>query len=121
MIATMACDALTIAIRYSAVRCQFGSSSNEELPILEYQTQQHRLFPYLAGSYILKFLGQTLFNHFISFLLNSFSQQDSEDGKKLLASMGAELHALSCAAKALASWFARDTIQECREGKRKHF
>lgn len=30
--------ALTIAVRYAAVRKQFGPDSEEEIPILEYQT-----------------------------------------------------------------------------------
>lgn len=40
-IATLSlCKAITIAIRYSAVRKQFGpDDSNEELPVLEYQSQ----------------------------------------------------------------------------------
>lgn len=35
--------ALTIAIRYSAARCQFGPTEDEEIPILEYQTQVNTL------------------------------------------------------------------------------
>jgi len=31
--------ALTIAIRYCAVRKQFGPTENNELPVIEYQTQ----------------------------------------------------------------------------------
>lgn len=31
------------------------------------------------------------------------------------AELGKEIHALSCASKPLASWIARDAIQECRE------
>uniref|UniRef100_A0A674HE18 Acyl-coenzyme A oxidase n=1 Tax=Taeniopygia guttata TaxID=59729 RepID=A0A674HE18_TAEGU len=31
--------ALTIAIRFSAARCQFGPAEDEEIPVLEYQTQ----------------------------------------------------------------------------------
>lgn len=31
------------------------------------------------------------------------------------AQLGREIHALSCASKPLASWLARDAIQECRE------
>lgn len=41
--------ALTIAIRYSGVRKQFGPGE-EEIPVLEYQTQQYRLLPYLAAT-----------------------------------------------------------------------
>merc|ERR1719158_2762866 len=41
--------ALVIAVRYSAVRKQFGPAGGEELPVLSYQTQQRRLMPYLAA------------------------------------------------------------------------
>uniref|UniRef100_M4B9A9 Acyl-coenzyme A oxidase n=1 Tax=Hyaloperonospora arabidopsidis (strain Emoy2) TaxID=559515 RepID=M4B9A9_HYAAE len=47
--------ACTIAIRYSAVRQQGfdanNPSSKEELSVLDYQTQQYRLFPLLAAAY----------------------------------------------------------------------
>lgn len=54
------CDALkkalTIAIRYSAVRRQFSSGSGkEENKILDYMTHQFRLFPLLAATYALSF------------------------------------------------------------------
>uniref|UniRef100_A0AAR5PQV9 Acyl-CoA oxidase/dehydrogenase middle domain-containing protein n=2 Tax=Dendroctonus ponderosae TaxID=77166 RepID=A0AAR5PQV9_DENPD len=47
--------ALTTALRYSAVRRQFAPSEGEqEVAILEYQTQQYRLLPHLAAAYMLK-------------------------------------------------------------------
>ncbi|XP_013145938.1 PREDICTED: peroxisomal acyl-coenzyme A oxidase 3-like [Papilio polytes] len=47
--------AIVIAIRYSAVRRQFGpENSTEELPVLEYQQQQVRLLPYLATTFALR-------------------------------------------------------------------
>lgn len=41
--------ALTIAIRYAAVRRQFGPNDKEEVPILEYQAHVSR--QHLANSY----------------------------------------------------------------------
>lgn len=35
--------ALSIAIRFSAARCQFGPTDDEEIPVLEYQTQVNTL------------------------------------------------------------------------------
>ncbi|PIK56217.1 putative peroxisomal acyl-coenzyme A oxidase 3 isoform X5 [Apostichopus japonicus] len=45
-------SAVSIAIRYSAVRRQFGPTKEGEIPVLEYQLQQWRLLPYVAGCYI---------------------------------------------------------------------
>ena len=52
--------------RYAAVRKQFGPSPDNELPILEYQTHQCRLFPHLACGFVYYVLGETLFRVRIS-------------------------------------------------------
>lgn len=52
--------ACTIAIRYSAVRQQGGGggkSKRPEMAVLDYPTQQHRLFPLLASCYAFHFTG----------------------------------------------------------------
>lgn len=109
MIAQGMCDALTISIRYSCIRRQFsGSEEQEEQPIIEYQTQQYRLIPYLAAAYVLKYFGHSIFNEYVSFLLKTFSEPDKEDVKI----MGSEIHVLSSSSKPLASWLARDAVQE---------
>ena len=48
---------LSVAIRYSVVRRQFknSSKSKEEVKLLDYQTQQMKLFPYLARALAQKF------------------------------------------------------------------
>lgn len=41
---------LKIAIRFAAMRKQFGKPGDkEEIPLIEYPLQQYRLFPYLAN------------------------------------------------------------------------
>ena len=55
-----------LARRYAAVRKQFGPSPDNELPILEYQTHQCRLFPHLASGFVYYVLGETLFRVRIS-------------------------------------------------------
>ncbi|ODN04890.1 Peroxisomal acyl-coenzyme A oxidase 3 [Orchesella cincta] len=110
MIAQLMCDALTIAVRYSCVRRQFGRG-DEELPVIEYQTQQYRLIPYVAAVYVVKYFGHSIFDRYVDFLFESFSEPDKETVKM----MGTEIHILSSAAKPLASWLARDAVQEARE------
>ncbi|GMF27781.1 unnamed protein product [Phytophthora lilii] len=56
--------ACTITIRYSAVRQQGYDANNpaskEELSVLDYQTQQYRLFPLLAAAYAITLTGTWL-------------------------------------------------------------
>ncbi|RZB39321.1 peroxisomal acyl-coenzyme A oxidase 3, partial [Asbolus verrucosus] len=103
--------ALTIAIRYAAVRKQFGPDGQEEVPILEYQSHQHRLLPYLAGAYVIRFFSMFLIEKTYQFTIDSLLGQN----KELLPDLGMEIHVVSSACKPVAGWFFRDAIQECRE------
>uniref|UniRef100_A0A8C5CMP0 Acyl-coenzyme A oxidase n=1 Tax=Gadus morhua TaxID=8049 RepID=A0A8C5CMP0_GADMO len=103
--------ALTTALRYSAVRRQFGPTDTEEIPVLEYQMQQWRLIPYLAAVYVLNQFYNTFFMSFLELQLGVMSKQKSERQDQL----GREIHALSCAVKPLGAWTAQRGIQECRE------
>ncbi|XP_006004849.1 peroxisomal acyl-coenzyme A oxidase 3 isoform X2 [Latimeria chalumnae] len=103
--------AITIAIRFSAARRQFGPTDNEEIPVLEYQMQQWRLIPYLAAAYALNCFTKSLFMNFVELQMGHLMK----DKSKRQAELGRELHALSCASKPLASWTAQQGIQECRE------
>nr|CAD7574923.1 unnamed protein product [Timema californicum] len=102
-------SAITIATRYAATRKQFGPSEDKELPVIEYQLQQWRLFPYLAAAYVMKnfsvYFGEVMVNQHVAGAL----------GKKSMQDIGQETHALSAAGKPLYSWLSRDAIQECRE------
>lgn len=93
---------LTIAIRYAAVRKQFSpSDGQDEVSIIEYQTHQYRLFPYLAMAYVSKIFCQYVFKNVY--------------GMTPLASIAEELHAITSGAKSVIVWLVRDAIQECRE------
>ncbi|PUZ62599.1 hypothetical protein GQ55_4G369900 [Panicum hallii var. hallii] len=53
--------AVCIAVRYSAIRKQFGSQDGgPETQVLNYKTQQSRLFPLLASAYAFRFVGDWL-------------------------------------------------------------
>ncbi|RWS04412.1 Peroxisomal acyl-coenzyme A oxidase 3-like protein [Dinothrombium tinctorium] len=103
--------AVTIAVRYSAIRRQFGPTNGEELQILEYQTQQWRLMPYVAAAYVLNYSFTSIFQDYIDFVVLSSMMGSA----RKRAEMGAEIHALSSCAKAMCGWIARDAIQESRE------
>ncbi|XP_051917441.1 peroxisomal acyl-coenzyme A oxidase 3 [Hippocampus zosterae] len=103
--------ALTVAIRFSATRRQFGPKDDQELPVLEYQLQQWRLIPYLAAAYALERFSKSLFGNFVEFSMRQMMRDHSDTQ----AELGRELHALACSGKPLASWTAQRGIQECRE------
>ncbi|KAF5180433.1 Acyl-coenzyme a oxidase, partial [Thalictrum thalictroides] len=53
--------AVCIATRYSCVRRQFGSQDGgPEMQVIDYKTQQSRLFPLLATAYAYRFVGEWL-------------------------------------------------------------
>ncbi|KAM8970369.1 peroxisomal acyl-coenzyme A oxidase 3-like isoform 1-T2 [Sarcophilus harrisii] len=103
--------ALSIAIRFSATRRQFGPSDDDEIPVLEYQMQQWRLIPYLAAAYALDHFSKTLFENLIELQIGLLQN----DKSIRQAELGREIHALASAGKPLASWTAQQGAQECRE------
>lgn len=102
---------IPIAIRYSAVRRQFGPPGKDEIPVLEYQMQQWRLIPKLAATYALAFFARTFFLNFVEMEIGAMMGEKGE----AQAALGREIHALSSASKPLAGWMAQSAIQECRE------
>uniref|UniRef100_T1PES3 Acyl-coenzyme A oxidase n=1 Tax=Musca domestica TaxID=7370 RepID=T1PES3_MUSDO len=101
--------AITIATRYSAARKQFGpDETSEEWPVLEYQSQQYRLFPHLATAYALNIFSLWLGHQNVDMTMRSFMGEDT-------SAVGMEIHAASSACKPICTWSARDGIQECRE------
>ncbi|KAI4499967.1 hypothetical protein M0802_004837 [Mischocyttarus mexicanus] len=103
--------ALVIALRYCAVRKQFGPSEDEEWPVIEYQSQQGRLFPLLASAYAIKIFSTKYIEIMKLFQLNLINKENGDKSHF----EGMELHALSCAVKPVCSWISRDAIQDCRE------
>jgi acyl-CoA oxidase len=98
--------ALTVAVKYALLRRQFGSpgSDREEL-LLDYGMHQRRLLPRLARTYALHFAQERL----VADLHAVFSDPDaSEHDRRALESRAA-------GTKALGTWHASRTIQECRE------
>lgn len=105
-------QAITIAIRYAALRKQFGPTNQDEMEIIEYQTHQWRLIPYLAASFVYHVFFQSLYEDFVNFYTTvTFGISTGKDP----AECGSEIHAVSCSSKSVTSWIARDGIQESRE------
>jgi len=98
--------ALTIAVRHALERRQFGPpGSEEEALLLDYRTHQRRLLPALATTYGLHFAQERLNAQ----LHEVFTAERELDRERR------ELETLAAGLKAVASWHATETIQECRE------
>lgn len=102
--------AVAIATRYSGARKQFGPAGCDEWPVLEYQSQQWRLIPYIAAAYVLNAYFVSVYRDWIDFLIGSFALDSPQE-----LEMGSELHVISSVGKAMCGWIARDAIQEARE------
>uniref|UniRef100_A0A8V5HF33 Acyl-coenzyme A oxidase n=1 Tax=Melopsittacus undulatus TaxID=13146 RepID=A0A8V5HF33_MELUD len=98
--------ACTIAIRYSAVRHQSELKPGEPEPqILDYQTQQYKLFPLLATAYAFHFVG--------AYIKDTYRRISGDINEGDLSELP-ELHALTAGLKAFTSWTANAGIEECR-------
>ncbi|XP_022620706.1 peroxisomal acyl-coenzyme A oxidase 1 isoform X2 [Seriola dumerili] len=96
----------TIAIRYSSVRHQSELRPGEPEPqILDYQTQQYKLFPLLAMSYAFTFVGQYMRQTYHR-ITGDINQGDFSELP--------ELHALSAGLKAFTTWATNAGIEVCR-------
>ncbi|RVE76628.1 hypothetical protein OJAV_G00010670 [Oryzias javanicus] len=96
----------TIAIRYSAVRHQSEIRPGEAEPqILDYQTQQYKLFPLLATAYAFSFVGQ--------YMTHTYQRINEEINQGNYSELP-ELHALSAGLKAFTTWEANSAIEVCR-------
>ncbi|KAL0901881.1 hypothetical protein ABMA27_007036 [Loxostege sticticalis] len=98
--------AATIAVRYSAVRHQSQPKPDQPEPqILDYVTQQHKLFIAIATSHAFRLAG--------NWLWNTYSQVTRDLDKGKLDHLP-ELHALSCCLKAVSSFDAGLIVERCR-------
>ncbi|PRQ44619.1 putative acyl-CoA oxidase [Rosa chinensis] len=104
--------AVCIATRYSAVRRQFGrphedqNGNGVETQVIDYNTQQSRLFPLLASAYAFRFVGEWL-----KWLYTDLIQKLEANDFSTLA----EAHACTAGLKSLTSSTAADGIEECRK------
>lgn len=90
---------LTIAIKYSDQRRQFGPEGGSEVPILNYRMHQRRLLIPLAKTYAIHFA--------LQYLTNRFTKRSESDMQ--------EIEALAAGLKAYSTWNTTATLQECRE------
>ena len=102
--------AATIGIRYSLVRRQGylrgEEKAEKEMKVLDFHSQQRRIFPYLASAYAFRSVGRQLL---------SLYHQVQKDLKQQNFESLPDLHATSSALKAYCSWTACKGIDEIRQ------
>ncbi|MGW9685264.1 acyl-CoA dehydrogenase family protein [Flagellimonas sp. 2504JD1-5] len=92
--------ALTIAVKHALNRRQFNDTIKiQEDLIMDYPTHQLRLTPAIASSYVYHFTLEEMMRRY-----NDDSQPDKREVETQVAGL-----------KSIITWFANDTIQECRE------
>lgn len=96
--------AVTIAIRYSAQRKQFGSP--EELQVLNYPTQQYKLFPILSLTFAIHFTGLYMKN------LYEKSQNLINEGNFTFMTV---FHSVLSGLKSLITAMVSESIEDCRK------
>eukprot|EP00761_Pharyngomonas_kirbyi_P006799 gb/GECH01006808.1/.p1 GENE.gb/GECH01006808.1/~~gb/GECH01006808.1/.p1 ORF type:complete len:1078 (+),score=269.99 gb/GECH01006808.1/:1-3234(+) len=91
---------LTVALRYSLRRRQFGpNQGTQEVPIIWYSTHQRRLIPHLAANYAWSF--------FHNYVKLRYAYRSPEESK--------QIHLLASLNKAMSAWHSINTSQACRE------
>ena len=100
--------AQVIAVRHALQRKQFGPPGGEEVTLMRYRTHQRRLLPDLAHTYALHFAQERLRGRLDDVFRYDRDEPATDRERK-------ELETLAAGLKAVATWHATHTIQQCRE------
>jgi acyl-CoA oxidase len=108
--------AVTIAVRYTAIRRQFQDrdvtdKAAPEMAVLDYPTVQIRILPLLATTFALHYTGEAMYKLYE----NTRANIEKGDFSRL-----AELHSTSSGLKSLCTTLAADGIETCRRAMGGH-
>ncbi|KAJ3174259.1 fatty-acyl coenzyme A oxidase [Geranomyces variabilis] len=108
--------ALTIAIRYAAIRRQFGATAGKpETKIIDYVIHQYRLMPLLAQAFAMHFTGIEV-NRMYEELMDSMETlQPGDKGLGEVLEKLKEMHGTSAGLKAFSTWSTLNIIDQCRQ------
>lgn len=102
--------ALTIAVRYCAVRRQGvqvdTKDPHEETKLIDYQSHQYRLMPLLAKAYAY---------HFQTSYIEGLIERFDKEGGDLSTDLLADIHGTMAGLKAFSTWDTLAGIEECRQ------
>lgn len=91
---------MTIAIRYAAVRRQFGGNVHElEKQLLDYPSHQYRLIPHVATTFAMHFAAEKMKKLHDDLLLGMDFSSDGSDMTEIIEILK-EMHATSAGLKA---------------------
>ena len=99
-------NALTIAIRWSAIRKQFGPPNSPEVPILDYPLTRARLIPHLANLFGIAAAAEIVFLSYDGLRKKTAVNPDCFEST--------EFHAVLSAMKVICSEWSFQGIHECR-------
>ncbi|KEI39451.1 uncharacterized protein L969DRAFT_48519, partial [Mixia osmundae IAM 14324] len=116
--ASVSKKALTIGIRYAAVRRQFKTGDSEfETQVLSYPIHQRRLIPLVAQAIAMGFtsLRMTALFEEMTQTLESLDPNSDEAHMQDVLEKLKETHATSAGLKAFCTWNGLETIDKCRQ------
>ncbi|XP_072943546.1 peroxisomal acyl-coenzyme A oxidase 3-like [Epargyreus clarus] len=101
---------VAIAVRYAATRKQFGERDNE-IPLLEYELHQWRLFGYVSAAVVFRLY----IENFTLIYLNIVEKSNAGLRVDNLSDAVSEIHAMVSCSKPLLTWTVLEAAQQCRE------
>ncbi|KAI8329509.1 acyl-CoA dehydrogenase/oxidase C-terminal [Chlamydoabsidia padenii] len=109
--------ALTIAIRYAAVRRQFANSksSGVETKLLDYPIHQRRLMPLLAQTFAMLLTGIEMTAMYNTMMGRLESAKEGDKDLEEVIEKLKETHSTSAGLKAFCTWNCLNTIEQCRQ------
>lgn len=109
--------ALSIAIRYAAVRRQFsGSNANGiETKLLDYPIHQRRLMPLLAQTFAMLFTGTEMTEMYNIMMSRLDGAKEGDEDLDEVIEILKETHSTSAGLKAFCTWNCLNTIEACRQ------
>ncbi|OMJ92024.1 hypothetical protein SteCoe_5344 [Stentor coeruleus] len=100
-------NALTSAVRWAAIRKQFGPNPNKEVPILDYLLTRTRLLPHLANLFANCAANEIILTRYQN--IKNLMEADFERVE------GTEFHAVLSSIKVLTTEWAFEGIHQCRK------
>jgi len=108
--------ALTIAVRYAAIRRQFAQKGNKlETQILDYPIHQRRLLPLVAQAIAMNFTAMKLQEMYEDMTQSLDRLKPGDPDLMDTLEKLKETHATSAGLKAFCTWACLDTIERCRQ------